>query len=62
LAERDYQATLNRLAALRNDVDAFFDHVMVMTDDAELRANRLALLNFLSDQFLTCADISKLQA
>lgn len=62
LAERDYQATLNRLATLRNDVDAFFDNVMVMTDDADLRANRLALLNFLSDQFLTCADISKLQA
>jgi glycyl-tRNA synthetase beta chain len=62
LAQRDYQATLNRLAGLRNDVDAFFDHVMVMTDDLELRANRLALLNLLSDQFLTCADISKLQS
>ncbi|TRW92890.1 glycine--tRNA ligase subunit beta [Candidatus Methylobacter oryzae] len=62
LAQRDYQATLNRLAALRNDVDAFFDHVMVMTDDLDLRANRLALLNLLSEQFLTCADISKLQS
>lgn len=62
LAQRDYQATLNRLAGLRNDVDAFFDHVMVMTDDLELRANRLALLNMLSEQFLTCADISKLQS
>ncbi len=62
LAQRDYQATLNRLAGLRNDVDAFFDHVMVMTDDLELRANRLALLNLLSEQFLTCADISKLQS
>ncbi len=61
LAQRDYQATLNRLAGLRNDVDAFFDQVMVMTDDLELRANRLALLNLLSEQFLTCADISKLQ-
>jgi len=62
LAQRDYQATLNRLAGLRNDVDAFFDHVMVMTDDLDLRANRLALLNLLSEQFLTCADISKLQS
>ncbi len=62
LAQRNYQATLNRLAGLRNDVDAFFDHVMVMTDDLELRANRLALLNQLSEQFLTCADISKLQS
>ena len=62
LAQRNYQATLNRLAGLRNDVDAFFDHVMVMTDDLELRANRLALLNMLSEQFLTCADISRLQS
>ncbi|TAL52577.1 MAG: glycine--tRNA ligase subunit beta [Methylovulum sp.] len=62
LAQRDYQATLNRLAGLRNDVDAFFDHVMVMCDDPELRANRLALLNLLSGQFLTCADISRLQS
>ena len=62
LAQRNYQATLNRLADLRNDVDAFFDHVMVMTDDLGLRANRLALLNLLSEQFLTCADISKLQS
>ncbi|MGZ8185544.1 MAG: glycine--tRNA ligase subunit beta, partial [Methylobacter sp.] len=62
LAQRAYQATLNRLAQLRDDIDAFFDHVMVMSDDAELRANRLALLSMLSEQFLTCADISRLQS
>jgi glycyl-tRNA synthetase beta chain len=62
LAQHDYAATLTRLAALRNDVDAFFDSVMVMCDDLDLRANRLALLNMLSEQFLTCADISKLQS
>jgi len=61
LAKRDYQATLNRLALTKPDIDAFFDHVMVMADDPELRANRLALLNLLSRQFLTCADISRLQ-
>jgi glycyl-tRNA synthetase beta chain len=62
LAQHDYQATLNRLASLREVVDAFFDNVMVMTDDAELRASRLALLNLLSEQFLTCADLAKLQS
>lgn len=62
LAQHDYTATLTCLAALRHDVDAFFDSVMVMCDDLELRANRLALLNMLSEQFLTCADISKLQS
>jgi glycyl-tRNA synthetase beta chain len=62
LEKRDYQATLNRLAQLKQSVDAFFDGVMVNCEDLELRANRLALLNLLSQQFLTCADISKLQA
>ncbi|MBL1263762.1 glycine--tRNA ligase subunit beta [Candidatus Methylomicrobium oryzae] len=62
LAQRDYQATLNRLAQLEPAVNDFFDHVMVMCDDPELRANRLALLTLLSEQFLTCADISKLQS
>jgi glycyl-tRNA synthetase beta chain len=62
LTQRDYSATLTRLASLRDDVDKFFDQVMVMCDDTQLRANRLALLNMLSEQFLTCADISKLQS
>lgn len=62
LEKRDYQATLARLAKLKEPVDAFFDGVMVNCEDLELRANRLALLNLLSEQFLTCADISKLQA
>ena len=62
LAQQDYAATLTYLAALRQEVDAFFDDVMVMCDDLDLRAHRLALLNVLSEQFLTCADISKLQS
>jgi len=62
LEKQDYAATLTYLAALRHEVDAFFDGVMVLCDDLELRAHRLALLNLLSEQFLTCADISKLQS
>ena len=62
LAQHDYAATLAYLAALRQEVDTFFDGVMVMCDDLELRAHRLALLNLLSELFLTCADISKLQS
>jgi glycyl-tRNA synthetase beta chain len=61
LEQKDYQATLTRLAQLKGDVDAFFDHVMVNTDNLELRASRLALLSMLSSQFLKIADISKLQ-
>jgi glycyl-tRNA synthetase beta chain len=62
LAEQNYAQALSRLAQLRNSVDAFFDHVMVNTDDIALRNSRLALLAKLSEQFLQIADISKLQA
>ncbi len=62
LAQRDYQAALNRLAHTRETVDAFFENVMVNADDLALRASRLALLSMLSGQFLQIADISKLQA
>ena len=58
---RDYTGALCELAALQAPVDAFFDDVMVMTDDAALRDNRLALLQVLSELFLRVADISKLQ-
>ena len=61
LEQKNYQATLTRLAQLKEDVDGFFDNVMVNTDDLTLRASRLALLAMLSEQFLKTADISKLQ-
>ncbi|MDM7322473.1 MAG: glycine--tRNA ligase subunit beta [Gammaproteobacteria bacterium] len=59
-AAGDYTAALGRLAHLREAVDAFFDGVMVMTEDTALRANRLALLNRLRALFLRVADISVL--
>ncbi|MEE4377043.1 MAG: glycine--tRNA ligase subunit beta [Candidatus Competibacteraceae bacterium] len=56
-----YSEALNRLAALREPVDAFFDEVMVMVDDQALRKNRIALLNELGSLFLRVADFSRLQ-
>jgi glycyl-tRNA synthetase beta chain len=59
-AQRDYTQTLAALANLREPVDAFFDGVMVMADDAAMRKNRLALLSQLRALFLQVADISQL--
>lgn len=56
-----YEAALSSLASLRDAVDNFFDHVMVMADDEELKNNRLALLNQLRSMFLQAADLSLLQ-
>ena len=56
-----YSESLNRLARLREPVDAFFDQVLVMAEDAAMRDNRIALLNELSSLFLRVADFSRLQ-
>jgi glycyl-tRNA synthetase beta chain len=56
----DYSSALTSLASLRDDVDAFFDGVMVMTDDERLKNNRLALLSQLRNLFLNIADLSLL--
>jgi glycyl-tRNA synthetase beta chain len=58
--QRDYTASLRELAALKTPVDAFFDHVMVNTDDPKLRANRLALLSALHTEMNRVADLSRL--
>ena len=61
LAAKDYTEALSKLAALRAPIDAFFEGVMVMADDAELKTNRLRLLAQLRDLFTSVADISVLQ-
>jgi glycyl-tRNA synthetase beta chain len=60
LARREYQAALAHLATLREAVDHFFDTVMVMAEDVDVRANRLALLVRLRGVFLQIADLSRL--
>jgi len=56
----DYSGIMQTLAGLRPQVDHFFDDVMVMTDEIELRRNRLALLMELEGLFTGVADISLL--
>ena len=56
----NYSQALSSLAGLRDNVDAFFDGVMVMADDEQLRNNRLALLSQLRNLFLNIADLSRL--
>ncbi|HEX4971841.1 MAG TPA: glycine--tRNA ligase subunit beta [Steroidobacteraceae bacterium] len=59
-ARRDYAQALTQLAGLRDDVDRFFDKVMVMVEDDDVRANRLGLLLRLRGLFLQFADLSRL--
>jgi glycyl-tRNA synthetase beta chain len=56
----DFTGYLKSFAVLKSPVDAFFDSVMVMVDETELRRNRLALLADLRREMNQIADISKL--
>jgi glycyl-tRNA synthetase beta chain len=59
-AAGDFAGTLKALAALRDQVDGFFNDVMVMAEDPALRANRVTLLQDLHAMMNRVADISKL--
>src|SRR5579885_1025473 len=59
-AEREYEKALLEVARLRPAIDRFFDKVMVMAEDAQVRANRLALLQTLLQEFSTIADFSEI--
>ena len=58
--QKNYAGALTAISRLRKPVDAFFDKVMVMVDDERVRANRLALLRALLNEFSTIADFSEI--
>jgi glycyl-tRNA synthetase beta chain len=55
-----YREALQEIAKLRPAVDGFFDDVMVMAEDEQLRKNRLTLLAGLLSEFSTIADFSEI--
>jgi len=57
-----YHDALEVIAGLRPVVDRFFDEVLVMSEDPEVRQNRFALLSQLLREFSTIADFSEIQA
>ena len=59
-AAGSYEDRLRGLASLRAPVGRFFDDVLVMAEDARVRANRLALLDLTLSLFYRIADISSL--
>lgn len=58
--DRDYEPALEAIASLRPQVDRFFDHVLVNAPQPEVRANRLALLGRLLEEFSSIADFSEI--
>jgi glycyl-tRNA synthetase beta chain len=58
--QKQYTEALQEISKLRPHIDTFFDRVMVMVEDEQLRANRLALLHTLLREFSTIADFSEI--
>ncbi|MGH9738973.1 MAG: glycine--tRNA ligase subunit beta [Candidatus Acidiferrales bacterium] len=57
--DRNYKAALEGVSKLRPAVDKFFDGVLVMVEDRNVRKNRVALLASLLKEFSTIADFSE---
>jgi glycyl-tRNA synthetase beta chain len=57
---RKYREALEAISELRPAVDLFFDKVLVMVEDQNVRRNRVALLAGLLKEFSTIADFSEL--
>ncbi len=58
--KRDYSEALRVIAALRPSIDDFFEKVMVMSPEPDIRANRLALLNRTLHDLSKIADFSEI--
>ena len=61
LAAERFEAAMAEIAGLRGPIDDFFDHVTVNTEDADLRTNRLKLLNQIRSSLEAVADFSKIE-
>jgi len=58
--EKKYRKALEKISELRPAVDFFFNKVLVMVEDENVRRNRIALLGMLLKEFSTIADFSEL--
>jgi glycyl-tRNA synthetase beta chain len=58
--KRDYVAALEAMATLRPTIDAFFDKVMVMDPEREVRHRRLLMLQRILQTFSGIADFSEI--
>ena len=60
LEARDFNGAIAAAAELRAPVDRFFDEVLVMAEDAQVRANRLRLLLDVRDAVGALGDLSQI--
>ncbi len=60
LPRGDYEGIIERLIALKEPIDRYFNDVLVMAPDSFIRQNRLGFLSKIVELFLTIGDLSKI--
>ncbi len=60
LASKQYDKALDQLINLREPIDEFFDNVMVMVKDEDIKENRLSLIKKISNKMMEICDLSKI--
>jgi glycyl-tRNA synthetase beta chain len=60
IARRDYENAVSQIARLRHPIDAYFDSILVMDPDPEVRSSRLGFLQIFLREFSTIADFSEI--
>ena len=61
IQEGQYLDALDIMVTLGPEIDNFFDEVLVMAEDEQLRNNRIGLLQKISHLYRKIADFSQLQ-
>jgi len=60
LSKKQFPQALEKIVEIKETVDEFFEHIMVMAKEDALRKNRLRLLKHISLLFSNIADFSKI--
>jgi len=60
-SRKEYEDIFNYMASIKVDIDNFFDNVMVMHENADVKMNRLAILNRTVRSVKTLINIEMLQ-
>ena len=60
--DENYEESLKILSSIKNEVNNFFDNVIVNDEDVIIKKNRLELLNMLCKTFDNYFNFSKIEA
>ena len=60
IKNKDYKGALNKLLSLKKYIDNFFDNVMVMVKEEDIKNNRLSLMKLIDNTFRKIADFTKI--